>query len=249
MLSCAHDTKGVNASAGAVERDQARLLAALLLQPDREASIADLAREIGDDPGNLHSDVTRLLAAGLLADRRVGRTRLLRATADDNPRARRQDERPIMVYTGDWRDQADVEQVVAALREIGITRRRSTTATQTPSRAARAAEPRSMSARPGRPGSNPGTDPRHPDGYRTSPWRPGSGRTRSRRDNSAASTGPARGHHDAPRDCRHGLRRPGAALGVRRVGAAVRRCLGSRGRPGTDPTAQPAHGSRFRVST
>lgn len=58
---------------------QARLLAALLLQPDREISIADLAREIGADPGNLHSDVQRLLTAGLLTDRRVGRTRLLRA--------------------------------------------------------------------------------------------------------------------------------------------------------------------------
>lgn len=58
---------------------QARLLAALLLRPDREASIAELAREIGADPGNLHSDVQRLLTAGLLADRRVGRARLLRA--------------------------------------------------------------------------------------------------------------------------------------------------------------------------
>jgi DNA-binding transcriptional ArsR family regulator len=58
---------------------QARLLAALLLQPDREASIADLARETGSDPGNLHAEVERLVQAGILADRRVGRTRLLRA--------------------------------------------------------------------------------------------------------------------------------------------------------------------------
>lgn len=61
---------------------QARLLAALLLQPDREVSIADLAREIGADPGNLHREAQRLLTAGLLADRRVGRTRLLRATSN-----------------------------------------------------------------------------------------------------------------------------------------------------------------------
>ena len=61
---------------------QARLLAALLLQPTREASIAELAREIGADPGNLHSDVQRLVEAGILADRRVGRTRLLRAATD-----------------------------------------------------------------------------------------------------------------------------------------------------------------------
>jgi len=58
---------------------QARLLAAVLLQPDREASIAELARETGSDPGNLHSEVERLVQAGILADRRVGRTRLLRA--------------------------------------------------------------------------------------------------------------------------------------------------------------------------
>jgi DNA-binding transcriptional ArsR family regulator len=57
---------------------QARLLAAVLLHPDREASIADLARETGSDPGNLHSEVERLVQAGILADRRVGRTRLLR---------------------------------------------------------------------------------------------------------------------------------------------------------------------------
>jgi len=65
---------------------QARLLAALLLQPGREASIAELAREIKADPGNLHDEVERLVTAGILADRRVGRTRLLRAT--DSPLAR-----------------------------------------------------------------------------------------------------------------------------------------------------------------
>lgn len=58
---------------------QARLLAAVLLHPDREASIADLARETGSDPGNLHSEVERLVHAGILTDRRAGRTRLLRA--------------------------------------------------------------------------------------------------------------------------------------------------------------------------
>jgi DNA-binding Lrp family transcriptional regulator len=58
---------------------QARLLAALLLQPEREASIAEIARETGADPGNLHAEVERLVQAGILEDRRVGRTRLLRA--------------------------------------------------------------------------------------------------------------------------------------------------------------------------
>lgn len=58
---------------------QARLLAAVLLHPDREASIADLARETGSDPGNLHAEVERLVNADILKDRRVGRSRLLRA--------------------------------------------------------------------------------------------------------------------------------------------------------------------------
>jgi len=62
---------------------QARLLAGLLLQPDREASIAELAREIGADPGNLHDEVERAVQAGILTDRRVGRSRLLRAA--DSP--------------------------------------------------------------------------------------------------------------------------------------------------------------------
>lgn len=62
---------------------QARLLAALLLRPDREASIAELAREIEADPGNLHDEVERLVTAGILADRRVGRSRLVRAA--DSP--------------------------------------------------------------------------------------------------------------------------------------------------------------------
>lgn len=57
---------------------QARLLAAVLLHPGREASIAELARETRSDPGNLHAEVERLVQAGILADRRVGRTRLLR---------------------------------------------------------------------------------------------------------------------------------------------------------------------------
>lgn len=61
---------------------QARLLAALLLHPDREISIAELAREISADPGNLHSEIERLVDADILSDRRVGRTRLVRAARE-----------------------------------------------------------------------------------------------------------------------------------------------------------------------
>jgi DNA-binding transcriptional ArsR family regulator len=66
---------------------QARILAALLLRPDREASIADLAREAGADPRNAHDEVIRLLEAGLLTDRRVGRSRLVKATQSPVNRA------------------------------------------------------------------------------------------------------------------------------------------------------------------
>ena len=57
---------------------QARLLAALLLDPEREASLSEIARETETDPGNLQREAERLVGAGILIDRRVGRTRLLR---------------------------------------------------------------------------------------------------------------------------------------------------------------------------
>ena len=58
---------------------QARILAALLLDPSREASIADLAGIGGIRPPNALREVNRLIGAGLLKDRRVGRTRLVSA--------------------------------------------------------------------------------------------------------------------------------------------------------------------------
>ena len=58
---------------------QARILAALLLDPSREASIADLAGLGGIRPPNALREVNRLIGAGLLKDRRVGRTRLVSA--------------------------------------------------------------------------------------------------------------------------------------------------------------------------
>lgn len=62
---------------------QARLLAALLLDPKRETSLADLAHETESDPGNLQREAERLVGAGILIDRRVGRTRLLRDARGD----------------------------------------------------------------------------------------------------------------------------------------------------------------------
>ena len=58
---------------------QARILAALLLDTSRELSIADLAGLAGIRPPNALREVNRLIGAGLLKDRRVGRTRLVSA--------------------------------------------------------------------------------------------------------------------------------------------------------------------------
>lgn len=40
--------------------------------------MSELAAEVSADPGNTHGEVQRLVDAGILADRRVGRTRLVR---------------------------------------------------------------------------------------------------------------------------------------------------------------------------
>ena len=58
---------------------QARILAALLLDTSRELSIAELAGRAGIRPPNALREVNRLIDAGLLKDRRVGRTRLVSA--------------------------------------------------------------------------------------------------------------------------------------------------------------------------
>ncbi|MGV8966857.1 MAG: ArsR family transcriptional regulator [Cellulomonas sp.] len=58
---------------------QARILATLLLDPSRELSISDLAGLAGIRPPNALREVNRLIEAGLLKNRRVGRTRLVSA--------------------------------------------------------------------------------------------------------------------------------------------------------------------------
>ncbi len=60
---------------------QARLLAALLLTGD-ELSITDLAERAGLAYPTAHREVARLMAAGILSEREVGRTRLIRANRD-----------------------------------------------------------------------------------------------------------------------------------------------------------------------
>jgi DNA-binding transcriptional ArsR family regulator len=74
----------VNSSAPALlpifrSPSQARILAWLLLQPDREQPIASLTDVAEVSQPNVLREVNRLVDAGLLIDRRAGNTRLVRA--------------------------------------------------------------------------------------------------------------------------------------------------------------------------
>jgi DNA-binding transcriptional ArsR family regulator len=62
---------------------QARLLSTLLLTGD-ELSVTDLAKRAGLAYPTVHREVARLVDAGILTERQVGRTRLIRAN-DESP--------------------------------------------------------------------------------------------------------------------------------------------------------------------
>lgn len=57
---------------------QARLLAAIFLAEESEASISALARGAGVSYPTAHREVVRLVEAGILAERRVGQARIVR---------------------------------------------------------------------------------------------------------------------------------------------------------------------------
>ena len=59
---------------------QARLLACLALSP-HPLSLTELADSAGVSEGNAHREISRLMAAGLVHDERVGRTRQLTLSA------------------------------------------------------------------------------------------------------------------------------------------------------------------------
>ncbi|MHB9860871.1 ArsR family transcriptional regulator [Streptomyces sp. YIM S03343] len=63
-------------------RTQGELLALLLLHPEREYAITELAADLGVTPTAVLREVDRLIAGGILADRRVGRSRLVTARTD-----------------------------------------------------------------------------------------------------------------------------------------------------------------------
>lgn len=58
---------------------QAELLALVLLHPDQEFSLTDLSRQIGAPLTSVHREVERLVTAGLIAERHLGRNRMVRA--------------------------------------------------------------------------------------------------------------------------------------------------------------------------
>lgn len=57
------------------------MLTLLLLHPDQDYSVTELARQIKVPLTTLHREIDRLQAAGLIQSRAVGRSRLLRANA------------------------------------------------------------------------------------------------------------------------------------------------------------------------
>lgn len=62
---------------------QGDILAVLLLNPDREFSLSDLARQTGALGATVHREVERLVEFGLVLDRRVGRTRVVKANTSN----------------------------------------------------------------------------------------------------------------------------------------------------------------------
>jgi DNA-binding transcriptional ArsR family regulator len=60
---------------------QGELLALLLLHPDAEYTLTQVAQRVGVSLPTVHAEVARLVAAGLVTDRRVGQARLVRAAA------------------------------------------------------------------------------------------------------------------------------------------------------------------------
>ncbi|MET8853784.1 ArsR family transcriptional regulator [Amycolatopsis sp. NPDC004625] len=63
-------------------RTQGELLALLLLHPEREYSITELAEACSVSPTAVLREVERLVGGGILEDRRVGRSRLVKARTD-----------------------------------------------------------------------------------------------------------------------------------------------------------------------
>lgn len=64
-------------------RAQGDILAAVLLRPEEEQSLSDVARLVAVSPATVLREVDRLEEAGLVSTRRLGNTRLARARTDN----------------------------------------------------------------------------------------------------------------------------------------------------------------------
>lgn len=60
-------------------RVQGEVLAETLLRPTEGITITDLARRVGAPLSTVHDEVSRLVTAGILAERAVGRSRVIRS--------------------------------------------------------------------------------------------------------------------------------------------------------------------------
>lgn len=63
-------------------RAQGDLLALVLLHPDREWTVSELARELGVALTTAQTEVARLADGGVLTTRKIGRARVVRANSD-----------------------------------------------------------------------------------------------------------------------------------------------------------------------
>jgi DNA-binding transcriptional ArsR family regulator len=61
---------------------QGELLALVLLHPEQEFTLSDIARRVGVSLPTVHAEINRLAVAGLVTDRRVGQARLVRGCTD-----------------------------------------------------------------------------------------------------------------------------------------------------------------------
>ena len=61
---------------------QGELLALLYLHAEQEYSLSDIARQLGASLSTVHTEITRLVTAGWVKQRRVGQARLVQADTD-----------------------------------------------------------------------------------------------------------------------------------------------------------------------
>jgi DNA-binding transcriptional ArsR family regulator len=64
-------------------RTQGEILAWIILHPDQQFSLVEIARAVGTSPPTVKREVDRLVAAGIVSELRRGNTRLIQAETDN----------------------------------------------------------------------------------------------------------------------------------------------------------------------